>query len=346
MTEEEPQSIADLQIQTTCQLLIAAVAVGGALYWLQSVMIPFVLATFLALGLAPIADFQMRRLRVPKTLAVFATLILAAGLCTIGFAIVSSAVTQLAAGASEYQKGLTQLLNWAAEALPLERLGITEEEVRAPLSRIPIATVSGMLLGTTTAILDLLSQAMLVSVFAIFLLIAFTGREPSHGLWGQAQRQVKSFLVAKVTVSAVTGVLVGVTLKLLGVELALAFGLFAFLLNFIPTIGSVVSTFLPLPILLLNPEIGLGVGAAAILIPGSIHFGIGNVVEPLVMGDSLELHPVAILVALMIWGVLWGVVGMLLATPITSVMRILFARMPQTRPIANLLAGRLDQAPG
>ena len=105
-----------------------------------------------------------------------------------------------------------------------------------------------------------------------------------------------------------------------------------------------ISTLLPLPILLLNPEIGLGTGLAAILIPGTIHFGIGNVVEPLVMGDSLELHPVAILVALMVWGVLWGVVGMLLATPITAVMRILFGRMTQTRPLAQLLSGNFADA--
>lgn len=342
MPDDDDRRVADLQIQTTCQLIVAAVVVAGALYWLQSVMIPFVLAAFLALGLAPVADVQMRWLRFPKTLAIVITLVFAATLCVGGFTIVSSAVTQLAASASEYQKGLRQLLAWATEALPLTRLGITEAEIQAPLSRIPIGTVSGLLVGTTTAILDLLSQTLLVSVFAIFLLIAFSGRRETPGLWGQAERQVKSFLVAKVTVSAVTGLLVGTTLQLLGVELALAFGLLAFLLNFIPTIGSVVSTFLPLPILLLNPEIGLGTGIAAIVIPGAIHFGIGNVVEPLVMGDSLELHPVAILVALMVWGVLWGVVGMLLATPITAVMRILFARMPQTRPIANLLAGKLS----
>ena len=62
------------------------------------------------------------------------------------------------------------------------------------------------------------------------------------------------------------------------------------------------------------------------------------------MGDSLELHPVAILVALMVWGVLWGVVGMLLATPITAVMRILFGRMAQTRPLAQLLSGKFADA--
>ena len=140
-----------------------------------------------------------------------------------------------------------------------------------------------------------------------------------------------------------TGLLVGLCLNLLGVELALVFGLFAFLLNFIPTVGSLISTFLPLPILLLNPEIGLATGIAAIFIPGTIHFTIGNVVEPLVMGDSLELHPVTILVALMVWGVLWGFVGMLLATPITAVMRILFGRMTQTQPLAELLSGKFAQ---
>lgn len=344
MKQESPSLVADLQIQTTCQLLIAAVVVGGALYWLQSVVIPFVLAAFLALGLAPVADLMMRWLRLPKALAVFITLVLAAGICVLGFTIVSSAVTQLAASAGEYQKGMNQLLDWATKVLPLERFGITEAEIRKPLSKIPLETVSGMLVGTTTAILDLLSQALLVSVFSIFLLIGFSGRQARSGVWGQAEQQVKSFLVAKVIVSAITGLLVGICLNLLGVELALVFGLFAFLLNFIPTVGSVISTLLPLPILLLNPEIGLATGVAAIFIPGTIHFGIGNVVEPLVMGDSLELHPVAILVALMVWGVLWGVVGMLLATPITAVMRILFGRMAQTRPLAQLLSGKFADA--
>ena len=64
MQQETSGGVADLQIQTTCQLLITAVVVGGALYWLQSVVIPFVLAAFLALGLAPVADLMMRWLRL------------------------------------------------------------------------------------------------------------------------------------------------------------------------------------------------------------------------------------------------------------------------------------------
>ena len=113
------------------------------------------------------------------------------------------------------------------------------------------------------------------------------------------------------------------TLQVLGVELALAFGFFAFLLNFIPTLGSVISTVLPLPVVLMNPEISITVAVLAIVIPGSIHFLIGTWSEPLVIGDSLELHPVTVLVSLMVWGTLWGAVGMLLATPITAVLSIL-----------------------
>jgi AI-2 transport protein TqsA len=152
---------------------------------------------------------------------------------------------------------------------------------------------------------------------------------------------VKGFIVTKTLISAVTGVLVGVTLELLGVELALAFGFFAFLLNFIPTLGSLISTLLPLPVVLMNPELSTTGAILAIAVPGAIHFAIGNLVEPLVMGDSLELHPVALLLSLMIWGAIWGIVGMLLAAPITAVLKILSERIEPTRPLGRMLAGHL-----
>ncbi|MFQ5550396.1 MAG: AI-2E family transporter, partial [Gemmatimonadales bacterium] len=79
----------------------------------------------------------------------------------------------------------------------------------------------------------------------------------------------------------------------------------------------------------------------AVLIPGAIQITIGNVIEPMVMGEGLDLHPVTILMMLIFWGLLWGVVGMLLATPITAVVKIIFARIEITRPVAELLAGRL-----
>jgi AI-2 transport protein TqsA len=78
-----------------------------------------------------------------------------------------------------------------------------------------------------------------------------------------------------------------------------------------------------------------------VVLPGVVQFTVGSVVEPLVMGEGLDLHPVAILMALVFWGLLWGIVGMLLAAPITAVLRIVLGRVELTRPVAELLAGRL-----
>jgi len=343
---EPPQmgerSLADLRIQTACLLIIATGVVAIALFWLKAVMQPFVLALLLALGLAPVVDAQMRWIRVPKALAVFVTFLLSMALLLLSVSVVTGAVTQLAANAGIYQERLTELLDWAARTIPVERLGLSEEQVLQPLSGLPMGTVSGILVGTTNAVLDLMSQAMLVTVFLVFLLIGFSGRgeEVPIGVWGEMEVRVKSFLLTKALISAITGLFVGVTLQLLGVELALAFGFFAFLLNFIPTIGSVISTLLPLPVVLMNPELSVSVAILAIVIPGAIHFTIGNVVEPLVIGDSLELHPVTVLLSLMVWGAIWGVVGMLLATPLTAVLKILSDQAEATRPVARLLAGR------
>ena len=68
---------------------------------------------------------------------------------------------------------------------------------------------------------------------------------------------------------------------------------------------------------------------------------IGNIIEPLIMGDHLDLHPVVILLSLIFWGLIWGITGMLLAAPITAILKIVCDRFKMTRPIAELLAGRL-----
>jgi AI-2 transport protein TqsA len=97
---------------------------------------------------------------------------------------------------------------------------------------------------------------------------------------------------------------------------------------------------------LVSPDVSLTVAILAIALPGGIQLLIGNVIAPKIMGDSLDLDPVVILLALMIWGALWGVVGMLLATPITAVLKILLGRIEFTAPAAELLGGRFGGAAG
>ena len=142
-------------------------------------------------------------------------------------------------------------------------------------------------------------------------------------------------------VSALAGVLVGLTLYLLHVEFAFLFGFLAFALHFIPTIGSIIATVLPLPVVLMSDDLSLTAKVLALVIPGIIQFFIGNIMHPKIQGTALALHPVTILVSLIFFGMIWGVVGAFLAMPIAGVTKIILERFPSTRPIAALFEGDL-----
>src|SRR5262249_30641395 len=127
----------------------------------------------------------------------------------------------------------------------------------------------------------------------------------------------------KTLISAVTGLLVGTVLWSFGLHMAYLFGLLAFLLNYIPSVGSIIATFLPIPIALTQFHDPWHI-AAVVGVPGSIHMTIGNFIEPRLMGRDLELHPVTVLLSLAFWGLLWGVIGMVLAVPIMASLRVVF----------------------
>ncbi len=120
------------------------------------------------------------------------------------------------------------------------------------------------------------------------------------------------------------------------------FGFLAFLLTFIPNIGSIIATILPLPVALIDPELGMVSKILVLAIPGIIQFGIGNLLQPKMMGESLDLHPVVVLLSLIFFGTIWGIIGMFLAVPITAVVKIFLQRFGYTRAIADLISGKTD----
>ena len=243
------------------------------------------------------------------------------------------------------------------------------------------------LFGQVQTIVSTVSTFFLMTIFVFFLLVA---RDPSRlQLSGYAviERQMRRYLMIKTSMSSMTGIFVGIILSMLGMPLAVVFGVLTFLLNFIPSIGSIIATLLPLPIayaeFVLNQDppshvaTVAAVGAedhmplhvssprgelpsteqsgwwqfltesgwlrflAILLIPGSVQIFIGNVIEPRVMGEGLELHPVVILIALVFWGLLWGPMGAILAVPITAVIRIATARFVSLKMVSDVMAGRL-----
>lgn len=227
---------------------------------------------------------------------------------------------------------------------------LVSEELASPtisLLQIPRAAVTGFLSSTLGGIMNVVSQGIMVLIFVIFMMIGkHAGKIPKDSILHEVQSRVQRYILTLLFLSALTAVLVGTTLKVLGVPYALMFGFLAFLLNFIPNIGSIMATLLPLPVVLLSPELSVTAKVLAIAIPGTIQFVLGNLIAPKIMGQSLDLHPVVVLMALIFFGMIWGIVGMFLATPITAVTRILLEKVEFTRPVAELLAGRLEALAG
>ncbi len=330
---------ADQRLQTTCLLVLTTFVVAVALFWLKAVMIPFVLAVLVTFAINPAVGLLTEKAKIPRALSIAGVFLIGFGIFTVSGGLITSSVGQLAQNAGAYQEKITRLIADAFAVLPFDRLGIEQGSIRNQLSSLPVGS---MLVSLTNSIVQVLSNTVLVLIFVVFLLIG-GGRagQMADPVWWEIEARIERYLVAQVTISAVTGVLVGLILYVLGVDLALVFGFLAFLLNFIPSIGSIIATLLPLPIILVSPDASWTVAVLAIALPGSVQLVIGNIITPKVMGDSLDLHPIVILMALIFWGVLWGIVGMLLATPMTAVLKILFERYELTRPVARVMAGRL-----
>jgi AI-2 transport protein TqsA len=333
MTTDAEPIIQLERIRTISMLVLTAIALGAALNWLAPVMIPFVLAIFVATALVRVIGALQRWLRLPRALAVtiivLGVFVLLAG---VG-ALIAVSVAQLTANRAAYQNQLEGLL---ARLTPL--LGRFGVEMGSLLPSMP--TVAGWMISASNALATVLSEGLVVMIFVVFLLSNAANR-PTAGVWVDIETRIQKYLLTKSAVSALVGVLTGLILAILGVDLSLVFGVFAFLLNFIPNIGPLAATLLPLPIVLMDPGLSATFSVLAIALPATMHFIVGNVVEPKVMGESLDLDPVVVLVTLIFWGMIWGFVGLLLATPITAILKILLERNPLTRPVADALAGRV-----
>lgn len=333
------QRVMEGRIQTVCLAVLASVAIAGALYWLKPVMIPFVLAVLLTYALAPLVDLLHDRLRIPRIVAIGIALLLGFALLTLLAGLISGSLRRLAEKLPMYEARFHELAQQATAWLAAKGFDVGADSIEQQVRALPL---EDMVLKATGAVVDLVSNTFLVLIFSIYLLAGHRADAPAASkLRATIDVRIRRYITMKVILSAATGLLVGVFLGILGVELAMVFGVMAFVLNFIPNVGSIIATLLPLPIVLFDPEAGLATVVLTLALPGTVQMLVGNVIEPKVMGDSLELHPITVLLTLIFWGMLWGIPGMLLATPITAIIKLLLGELELTRPVARLMAGEL-----
>ncbi len=344
MTTLDPSTPRSQRINATALSLglLAVIAVGAVLKVAQAVIIPLLIAWFISYLLAPVVNFLVRRLRFPAVLSVaivVALLLLAAWGAGI---VIQQRLLAFAKAFPAYQDKLAALYAHYGTQLNIPA------SVLKDLDWTP--QIGPLVLRTSRFFIAFISNTILVLIFLVFMLLAkpyandkiraaFSPEraETFIAVSNTISRQIGAYLGALFVISFVTGLCVWGALASLGVEFAFAWGLLAFVLNFIPTVGSIAASIPPVLVALVQfaPEIWPAVAAAGVLFV--IQQTLGNFIAPKVYGDRLNLSPVVILLFLVFWGWLWGITGALLAVPIAAAIQIALAQIPALAPLAVLM---------
>ena len=346
MAESPPNNISGA-LKIVVGLASLMIIVAG-LRAAQPVLVPVALAAFLAVTSMPLLKW-LRGMGVPNVFAIPMVLLLIVGLLTaIGY-IATSSILEIREAVPNYVARFSMLYADALAWLSDHRIivpGGLDELLFSP------ARLMNLVTGLLVSLAGFMSMAFLVALITLFLLAEASGMPRKlRALPGQAgadlhrysriMEEVQRYLAIKTLTSLSTGVLIGLWAVIIGLDFPLFWGLTAFLLNFVPTIGSLVAA---IPAVLLA-VVQLGPGGAVLTASGylAVNTVIGSLIEPAVMGRGLGLSPFVVLMSLLFWGWVWGPVGMLLSLPLTMVLKILLEHSRELAWIAVLLGPSLDE---
>lgn len=335
--------------------ILTVIAVGFVVYQIRSIILPFALAIFISYVLNPVIQFFEER-RIPTFLAILLSIILTFLVLNLLGIMIYTSIKSFASEFPKYEARFSIVLDNILRFLNIPR-EIFEGQSDNPdrlkwLNSIRELSLHRLILNTLGSVLNIVSNTFLVMLFLIFIMIgrnqlalkvqlAFRPETAMRiaGILKNINRQIQKYLIAKGLISLTTGLLFGLALFLFDVEFALIWGLLAFLLNFIPNIGSVIATVLPLSIAFFQFNSITTILWLAIVL-GIIQVVIGNFLDPRIVGRSLNLSPLVVLFSLMFWGWLWGIIGMFLAVPISVIIKIIFENIDSLRFIGVMMSAR------
>lgn len=315
---------------------------------LRAIFIPFSMSLLLYFLFNGVVK-KLRHLKIPKFLILsFLLLFIFILFYFFGvfvFAGVSSFIDKFPAYSSQITKMLTSL----------------SEQLKIPLSDVnqyitdfdwgkSINTITTILSKTFGSFANFMGNLVLVIIFLMFMVAgrtammvrvrkAFDENRADQLIYiiNSIENSVQHYLLIKIFVSLLTAIIGGIIILAGGFDFVIFSAILIFVLNFIPNFGSVVATIFPITVGLIKYGFSLRVVvvAAGLFLTQMI---IGNVVEPKLTGKNLDLSPIVILISLILWGWMWGIVGMILAVPITSALKIIFEHIELLRPIASLIS--------
>jgi predicted PurR-regulated permease PerM len=335
-----------------------AIVIAATMYLLvagRGLLLPFVLGLTLWYMVDALADAleapRFGRLRLPRPLALLAALLVTSGLVWILGRTIGHNVSAVAAAAPAYEIRLQRLIDGGATMIGIEHAPTLGEL----FDRI---SLSDSLANIAAAAASIVSVAGIVLIYAGFLFVEqvhfrrklaiLLGRsehqERVRSVLEQIDRDIRVYVRIKTTLATVTSGLAYAVMAWVGVDFAGFWAVMVFFFYYIPTVGSILAIAAPALLTLVQFD-HLTPFLIVLFVIGTIQIVTANVIEPAIMGRSLNLSPLVVIVSLMVWGNIWGVVGMFLSVPIMVVLLIVFAHFETTRPVAVLLSadGRIPE---
>ncbi len=341
-------TIRDMKTQQVAMAMIIVFLTFFLLYVGQALLLPLVIAGAVAYLISILAhaicSFRFRGLSVPRPLAMLLAFAIIGLSLSYLIQLITVNIKSVVEVAPEYQQNLEALIYKGYSLVGVEEV----PNIREILNQLDFGAYLQSFGATVRA---LVSSTGIIIVYLIFLLLeqrTFGDKmrsiirdpkrqEDAFELIDKMRSDIRSYVGIKVLTSAATGLISYVVLKTVGVHFASFWAVLIFLLNFIPTIGSIIATAFP-SILTLVQFDTLGPFIVTISVLTAVQFCIGSLIEPKLMGNRLNLSPIVILLSLGLWGSIWGIPGMFLCVPITVIIMIICSYFPATRPFAILLS--------
>ncbi|MGE9268400.1 MAG: AI-2E family transporter [Verrucomicrobiales bacterium] len=250
----------------------------------------------------------------------------------------------LKAEANKGEQGNSQLMPPTVAEHPAPTGFLNSDRIQEQFFRLDVGKVLDLSTNVAFGILSFLGSSLLILILTIFMLTEarMFGRQvkaiceargPDLQRMLSAAKDVQRYLAIKTIISLATGVLAGFLCWAAGIDLFVLWGILAFLLNYIPVVGSIIAGVPPVLLALLVED---GVSAAVAIAIGftAINVFLGNFLEPMLMGRRFGLSTLVVLIAVLFWGWLWGPVGMLLAVPLTMVLKVALDNSEEFRWLA------------
>ncbi len=348
MTQQQRKSMPETITQKAQNYIALSIIATGVvmigLIWGRSFLLPLAIAILLWNLLEAVIERLTGSLFIPR----FVAMVIAIGLVAFGFFIIALILANqgdaVVAAAPKYTERLKEIVshigNWLGPDIT--------ERIKSGLANVQYSnSISGFLGGAQS----ILASAILTMLYVGFLLsegrnvtkkISKLFPDESRSsrirtILKSLSENVRKYIWIKTIMSIITGTSSYIILSWLNVDFPETWALVIFLLNFIPTIGSILGVIFPALIALIQfdtytPFLFIALGLTA------IQFTIGNVIEPMFMGNSLNLSSFVIVLSLTFWGTIWGPVGMVLSIPITVMMMIVAAHIPAWQWMAVMLS--------